>query len=90
VTAAASGAPSPAAPRAIAHPIEPAVIGPADGIAGAPERSTSPAAEVVRVTIGRIEVRATVATPPAARPITGAPAATLSLADYLAGRREAR
>ncbi|MBX9581698.1 MAG: hypothetical protein K2X87_15455, partial [Gemmataceae bacterium] len=41
---------------------------------------------VVRVTIGRVEVRANFPSPPAGRPPAGRPAPRLSLEDYLKGR----
>lgn len=81
---------APAGPdAAIARPLLPSRGRPGGG---APDgHRTAP--DVVRVTVGRIEVRATVAAPPAPaahRAQERGTAPTLSLADYLAGRREAR
>lgn len=81
----ATSAPPPATPAEPLRP--PAAPAPA-------AQHPAPAPEIVHVTIGRVEVRATIAAPPptppsrAEQPVQGPP--VLSLADFLGGKREAR
>ena len=95
-----ASAPVAAPPRSDAAPV-PAVPRPpepnpaptdAERPAQPQERTTAP--DVVEVAIGRIDVRATIARPPAPPVRQAAPDApsrpVLSLADYLAGKREAQ
>jgi hypothetical protein len=82
---------SPAAPRVEATPPRraqpPAVTAPAVGASERDEASVpSSEPDVVHVTIGRIEVRATVAPPAPARGARPARDPERSLHDYLAGR----